>query len=70
MDQKDEVIEWVSEATSVVPDVSMLPRNGEHMQWWPIPSLRCTQVRLHSDANKEYPFSKLAFSPFHALIIC
>ncbi len=54
MDQKEEVIEWVSEATSVVPDVSMLPRNGEHMQWWPIPSLQCTQVRLHDDANNEY----------------
>ncbi len=47
MDQKEEV-KWVSEATSVIPDVSMLPRNGEHMQWWPIPSLRSTQVRPSS----------------------
>ncbi len=50
MDQKEDV-ERLSEATSVIPDVSMLPRNGEHMQWWPIPSTRSAQVRLHSEVH-------------------
>ncbi len=76
MAQKEE-IKWANETTSVIPDISMLPRKGEYMQWWPIPSLRSTQVRLHSKAQVMMVLRRIFFSfygkvkgrntPFHSV---